>query len=87
MATQIVDFNGLKSDNEEVLTEESLKEKIENLTEEDEDGDSVILNMSDISDSSSRCSADFDISISCCFNVCVSFNECFCKCFFFVALF
>ena len=50
MATQIVDFNGLKSDNCEKLTEEALKERIENLTEEDEDSDSIILNMSDLSD-------------------------------------
>lgn len=51
MATQIVDFNGLKPDeNIGELTEERLKEKIDNLTDEDEDKDSVILNMSDISD-------------------------------------
>lgn len=51
MATQIVDFNGLKADSENmVLTEDVLKNKIDNLTEEDIDDDSIILNMSDISD-------------------------------------
>lgn len=49
MSTQIVGFNGMKSDNKE-LSEETLKEKINNLTEEDEDTDGVILNMSDLSE-------------------------------------
>ena len=49
MSTQIVGFNGMKSDNEE-LSEETLKEKVNNLTEEDEDTDGVILNMSDLSE-------------------------------------
>ena len=49
MSTQIVGFNGMKSDNEQ-LSEEALKEKVNNLTEEDEDTDGVILNMSDLSD-------------------------------------
>ena len=49
MSTQIVGFNGMKSDNEQ-LSEEVLKEKVNNLTEEDEDTDGVILNMSDLSD-------------------------------------
>lgn len=50
MATEIVDFKGLKSDGCKALTEDMLKEKVNNLTEEDEDTDSIILNMSDLSD-------------------------------------
>lgn len=50
MATQIESFNGLKNKcNGEPLTEEVLNEKINNLSEEDEDNDSIILNMSDMS--------------------------------------
>lgn len=49
MSTQIVGFNGMKSEKEE-LSEEVLKEKVNNLTEEDEDTDGVILNMSDLSE-------------------------------------
>lgn len=49
MSTQIVGFNGMKSDNEE-LSEEVLKEKVNNLTEEDEDTDSIVLNMLDLSE-------------------------------------
>lgn len=49
MSTQIVGFNNMKSEKEE-LSEEVLKEKVNNLTEEDEDTDSIVLNMSDLSE-------------------------------------
>lgn len=50
MATEIIGFNNLKSSDEKIMTEEALKEKINNLTEEDVDDDSIVLNMSDMSD-------------------------------------
>lgn len=51
MATQIVGFNGLKSDGEnKKISKEMLEEKINNLTEEDVDDDSIILSLSDLSD-------------------------------------
>ena len=49
MSTQIVGFNNMKADKEE-LSEQVLKEKVNNLTEEDEDTDSIVLNMSDLSE-------------------------------------
>lgn len=49
MSTQIVGFSSLKENKEEV-TEELLKEKINNLEEVDEDEDGVVLDMSDLSD-------------------------------------
>lgn len=52
MATEVYGFNNLKSDNDggKILTEEMLRDKIDNLTENDEDTDSIILSMSDLSD-------------------------------------
>lgn len=51
MATEIIGFNNSKSSGENtMLTEEMIKDKINNLTEEDEDNDGVVLNMSDMSD-------------------------------------
>ena len=52
MATQIVDFNGLKDSNNGgvILNEKMLNDRIDNLTDMDEDDDSIILNMSDMSD-------------------------------------
>lgn len=50
MATEIVDFKNLKSDNEGMISEKDIVNKINNLTDEDEDNDSVVLNMSDMSD-------------------------------------
>jgi len=50
MATEIVDFKNLKSDNEDMISEKDIVNKINNLTDEDEDNDSVVLNMSDMSD-------------------------------------
>lgn len=51
MATEIIGFNNSKSSGENtMLTEEMIKDKINNLTEEDEDNDGVVLDMSDLSD-------------------------------------
>jgi len=50
MATEIVGFNNLKENEAGVVTEDMIKDKINNLTEDDEDTDGVILNMSDLSD-------------------------------------
>ena len=50
MATEVVDFKNLKSDNIGMISEKDIVNKINNLTDEDEDSDSIILNMSDMSD-------------------------------------
>jgi hypothetical protein len=50
MATEVIDFKAHNSNEGVELTEEFIKGKINNLSEEDEDDDSIILDMSDISE-------------------------------------